>query len=217
MRIKIHILIVLTAVLSAMLTGPAVYAESGSSREYQIKAAFLYNFLQFVDWPKEKIADANKPIIIGIIGDDPFGDAIEPLKDKPVAGRKIVIKRFKSFESLKKAGDNDAAGTKQNIKALGECHMLFICASENKNLREIIESIKNSGVLTVGESGGFLDVGGIVNFVMADEKVGFEVSIVAAKQAGLEIRSKLLRLAKKVVQLEGAASGIFGEEKWDSA
>jgi len=216
MRIKIHILMVLTAAFSATLAVPEVYADTASSREYQIKAAFLYNFLQFVDWPKEKIADANKPIIIGIIGDDPFGNVIEPLKDKPVEGRKIVIQRFKSFESLKKAGENDAAGAKQNIKALGECHVLFICASENKNLREIVESVKNSGVLTVGEAEGFLDVGGIVNFVMADEKVGFEISIASAKHAGLEIRSKLLRLAKKVIQ-EDAASGILGEEKRDSA
>lgn len=216
MRIKIHILIVLSTAFSMALAVPKVYAESGSSREYQIKAAFLYNFLQFVDWPKAKIADANKPIIIGIIGDDPFGDTIDPLKDKPVEGRKIVIQRFKSFGALKKAGETDAAGAKQNIKTLGECHVLFICSSENKNLKEIIESVKNSGVLTVGESGEFLDVGGIVNFVMADEKVGFEISIAAAKHAGLEIRSKLLRLAKKVIQ-EDAASGILGEEKRDSA
>ena len=73
MRIKIHILMVLSAAFFATLAVPEVYAESGSSREYQIKAAFLYNFLQFVDWPKAKIADANKPIIIGIIGNDPFG------------------------------------------------------------------------------------------------------------------------------------------------
>jgi hypothetical protein len=179
---------------------PKARADSTSSQEYQVKAAFLYNFFQFVDWPKGKLADSNEPIIMGIIGKDPFGDAFEPLKGKKVKGKGIVIKRFKSFEELKTPPGKDKPESSQEIKTLTKCHLLFICSSEQENLKEIINTVKDQSVLTVGEMEGFLEAGGIINLLVEEKKIRFEINITAAEQAKLEIRSELLRLAKRLIK-----------------
>jgi len=199
MRIKVYIFVVLVLVLFAVPIAAQAQEQSAQSREYQIKAAFLYNFINFVDWPEEKFADTNEPIIIGIIGEDPFGDVFEPIKNKKVEGRGIVIKQFKSFEELKKSSGEDNAESCRKIEALRKCHLLFICAEE-KNFKEIINSVRDHNVLTVGDMEGFLESGGIINFLMEERKVRFEINVAAAKRAGLKMRSKLLRLAKRVVE-----------------
>jgi hypothetical protein len=175
-------------------------AESAQSREYQIKAAFLYNFIKFVDWPEEKFPDSNEPIIIGIIGNDLFGDAFEPIKDKKAKGSSVIIKRFKSFEELKKSTEKDKPESDQKIEVLTKCHLLFICSSEQKNLKEIINTVRDHSVLTVGETEGFLEAGGIINCFVEEKKIRFEINITAAERAKLEIRSNLLRLAKRIVE-----------------
>ena len=190
MRIRAHNLIVLALALFVAIIAPNARADSAPSREYQIKAAYLYNFIKFVDWPEEKMADSNEPITIGIIGKDPFGKAFEPIKNKQVKGKKVVIKRFKGFEELKKSAEQ--------IEAIRKCYLLFVCRSQKKQLRKIINLVKDHNVLTVGDMKGFLKSGGIINFMMEDKKVRFEINNTAAKQAKLTIRSKLLRLAKRV-------------------
>jgi len=205
MRIKVYILVVLTLALFVMPgAARAPGDDSALSREYQIKAAFLYNFIKFVDWPEEKFGDSNEPIIIGIICKPPLADIFEPIKDKKVKGRGIVIKRFKSFEELKKSSGEDNPESARKIETLTKCHLLFVCSSEQEYFKEIINSVKDSSVLTVGEAEGFLKAGGIINFLMEEKKIRFEVNIVAARQAELEIRSKLLRLAKRVVKEDTA-------------
>jgi hypothetical protein len=179
---------------------PAASADSTPSREYKLKAAFLYNFIQFVDWPEEKFSDDNGTITIGIIGNDPFRNAFDPIKDKKIEGRAVVIERFESFEKLKNPAEKDKPESDQEIETLTKCHLLFICSSEQKNLKEIIDLLKDHSVLTVADMQGFLESGGIVNFVIEENKVGFEINIAAAKHAKLKIRSQLLRLAKRVVE-----------------
>lgn len=200
MKTKARIFVVLALVLFVVPIVAQAQEESAPSREYQIKAAFLYNFIKFVDWPKEKTADSNEPIIIGIIGKDPFGNAFEPIKDKPVKGKKLIINWFKGFEEPKKSGEKDKSKLQREIEALRKCHLLFICSSEKENFEEIIETLKGSSVLTVEETAGFLESGGIINFVMEEKKVRFEINNAAAKRAKLKIRSQLLRLAKRVVE-----------------
>ncbi|MCJ7776820.1 MAG: YfiR family protein [Sedimentisphaerales bacterium] len=193
MKIKTYIL------FTVLLVGSPALADPTASREYQVKAAFLYNFIQFVDWPKEKMGDGNEPIIIGVIGKDPFGDAFDPIVDKEIHGKKLLVKRFMAFEELKKTGEKDKSLLDREIESLRKCHLLFICSSEDKSISEILNSVKDHSVLTIGEVQGFLEAGGIVNFVMEEKKVRFEISITAAKGAKLKIRSQLLRLAKRVV------------------
>jgi len=191
MRIKACIFVVLALALFAAPISVQAQDDSAQNREYQVKAAFLYNFVKFVDWPKEKVADGNEPIIIGVIGKDPFGKAFDPIKNKQVKGKKVVINRFKGLEELRKSGEQ--------IKAIRKCYLLFICSSEKEKLREIINLVKDDSVLTVGEVKGFLESGGIINFLVEGKKVAFEINNHAAKQAKLKIRSKLLRLAKRVI------------------
>ena len=182
-----------------MLGAPS---ESETSREYQIKAAFLFNFFKFIDWPEEKITNRNESFIICIIGEDPFGKSLEPVKEKEVKGRKVVIKYLKDLKELEISDKKDKSETKNTIEALRKCHLLFICSSEKRNLATIIEGLKEAPVLTVGETAGFLESGGVINFLMEDKKVCFEINNFAAKQGKLKIRSKLLRLARRVVEEE---------------
>jgi hypothetical protein len=200
MRTRVYNLIVLSSVLFMAVTAPKALAESSPSQEYQVKAAFLYNFLQFVDWPEEKLVDSNEPIIIGIIGNDPFGSAFEPIKDKKVKGRAVVIKHFKGLEELKKSAEKDMPESSQEMEPLTKCHLLFICPSEQKNLKEIIDTVKDQSILTVGEMEGFLENGGIINWFVEEKKIRFEINTAAAERAKLKIRSNLLRLAKRVVE-----------------
>lgn len=193
MRNKAYSLIV----LALFTTAAALMAadDAAPSQEYQVKAAFLYNFLQFVDWPKEKFADSDGPIIIGIIGKNPFGNAFEPIKGKKVKNKVVVIKHFESFEKLKSSAEKDS----QELEMLKKCHLLFICSSEQQNLKEIIDTLKSHSVLTVGEMNGFLEAGGIIHWFVEEKKIRFDINAAAARQANIEIRSNLLRLAKRVV------------------
>jgi hypothetical protein len=184
-------------VLLSCLMISDVYPESQSAqyKEYEVKAAFMYNFLKFVDWPEEKTAKTGNQITIGIIGQDPFGTAADILKGKKVEERDVVLKRFDSLQQLKDAADANA-----QMDILKKCNLLFICQSERKNTKEIFDILKNNGVLTVSDTQGFLEDGGIVNFVIEDNKVRFDINLTASEKAGLKIRSQLLRLAKKVIK-----------------
>jgi len=190
----------LTLALLGTAIVPQTRAEPAPSREYKVKAAFLYNFIKFVDWPNGKTPDPNQSITIGIIGKDPFGKAFEPVKDKKVKGKRVVVKRFKSVVELKKLGEKGKDELNRQTEATKKCHLLFVCSSEKKVLKEIMDAVRDSPVLTVGDAKDFLKSGGIIKFVMEKQKVRFEISDAAAKRSKLQLRSQLLRLAKKVVK-----------------
>ena len=176
---------------------PQARGEDTPSKEYRIKAAFLFNFLGFVDWPEEKMGDRNNPLVIGIIGKDSFGNAFSAVKGKAVKGRRVLVRRFENLDEIERQGGDEAV--QKHLKELGECHMLFICSSESPNAKRLIESLKKCSILIVGDMAHFLEAGGTINLVMRDNKVQFEISLVAAKASKLKIRSQLLRLAKKVI------------------
>lgn len=145
--------------------------------EYHVKAIFLYNFAKFVDWPAEM---SDGPMCIGIIGDDPFGQELDQVvRGKTVNGRGFTVKRLQP----------DAART---------CQILFIAASEKKRYKTILSFLKNAGVLTVGESTGFCESGGVINLEIVESKVRFDVNLDAAARARLRLSSKLLGLARIV-------------------
>jgi hypothetical protein len=165
----------LLALAAAALTARA---EAPAAPEYQVKAVFLFNFAQFVEWPARAFHDAHSPIVIGVLGDDPFG----PFLDQAVQGEKIgshplVARRFHPGE--------DPA----------ECQILFISRSESERLGKIIPRLKGAAVLTVGDSDGFIEQGGMVRFVTVKNKIRLKINVEAAKDAGLTISSKLLRPA----------------------
>jgi hypothetical protein len=145
--------------------------------EYRVKAAFLYNFTKFVDWPPGDQHPA-QPFIIGILGDDPFGDDIQRLAGKAVGDRSLSIRRYPAWD--------DAAAT---------CDILFITASQKDDLETILDRLGGTSVLTVGDSNDFARRGVMINFFMGANKVRFEVNLKQATQAGFKISSRLLKLA----------------------
>jgi len=195
---KKHIPWVLLLCLSA-----AVFAQGAvdsTDKEYQVKAAFLYNFIKFVDWPEEKLADVNEPIIIGIIGKDSFSDIFEALEDKKIKNKMVIVQKFKGFEELKKDGQHAQAELEAQIQRIRKCHLLFVCSSETNSEKDIINSVRGHNVLTVGEREDFMESGGIINFVVEEKKVRFEVNLDACEKEKLKISSQLLKLAKKVIK-----------------
>ena len=159
---------------------------SAASAEYLIKAGFIYNFAQLVQWPSAAFSQADSPIVIGILGTDPFGTSIDRVvENKKLDGRNLIVKRLRWSKDL---------------KDLTECNILFISSSEKEHVADVINMIKWLPILTIGETPGFAARGGIINLTLEDNKVRFEVNIGAAKQANLNISSRLLALAKIVPQ-----------------
>jgi hypothetical protein len=153
-------------------------AQNAQPSEYQIKSAFLFNFAKFVEWPPKAFAGTTSPIVIGILGEDPFRDALQnTIRDKTVDEHPLVIKQLGS----------QAEAT--------NCHILFISTSEKPRLAQILEGLKGSSVLTVGEMERFTENGGMINFVLDGTKIRFQINKEAATSAGLKISSKLLSLA----------------------
>lgn len=170
------VLLILTLTLTSNMLSTQALAQA--SDEYQVKAAFLHNFVKFVEWPVEAFSDSTAPVVIGVVGDDPFGSKIDQMINGKIAnGRPLVVKRF------------------PNLKALTFCHIVFICSSEKNNLRQALAAA-GAGVLTVGETERFTQMGGIINFTIVDSKVRFEINQVAAERAGLRISAKLLNLGR---------------------
>jgi hypothetical protein len=160
---------------AAFSLAPGLRAQSASQREYEIKAAYLYNFIKYVDWPSY-----GETISIGVLGNDPFGAALAPLNGKIVKGRRLVTKHLDSMRDAQ------------------QCQIIFVSSSEKQRLQEIFESLRSARVLTVGETQGFADGGGIINFIEENNKVRFEINAEAARRTGLNISSELLKLARLV-------------------
>jgi hypothetical protein len=162
-------------VVAALCLVSTLRAQSAAQRAYEIKAAYLYNFIKYVDWPSY-----GDNITIGVLGNNPFGTALAPLNGKTVKGRRLLIRQVDSLRDAQK------------------CQIIFVSSSERSRLPEIFENLKPARVLTVGEMQGFANGGGIINFIEENNKVRFEINAEAARQTGLNISSELLKLAKLV-------------------
>lgn len=153
-------------------------ATQAPAKEYEVKAVFLLNFAQFVEWPEETFPSADAPLTIGILGDDPFGAILDRLvQGEKVKNRALAVKRFKRVE--------DAKG----------CHLLFISRSERARVPQILAQLGKTSVLTVGETDQFAQQGGVINLRLKGDNVRFEINMDAADRGLLKISSKLLRLA----------------------
>ncbi|HLX70991.1 MAG TPA: YfiR family protein [Verrucomicrobiae bacterium] len=166
--------------LFAALACPALRAESPVQREYEIKAAYLYNFINYIDWPENAFPAPGGTITIGVVGENSFGAALDVLNGKQVKGRTLALKQI------------------TDPKDFDQCQILFISSSEKARLPELLGKLKDSRVLTVSEIDGFAEQGGIINFISEHNKVRFEINPDAARRLGLNISSELLKLAKLV-------------------
>jgi len=170
-------LFLLCIVLASILSTPA----RSSPSEYELKAAFLFNFASYVEWPSHVAADAGGTFVIGVYGDNPFGNLLDQaVADKMIGGRRVEIRKFSSIRDLR------------------PCHVLFICSSEEGRIGRILNATKDWHALTVGETDGFARNGGIIGFFLEDKKVRFEINPDEARRSGLKISSKLLKLARIV-------------------
>jgi hypothetical protein len=173
--------------LILLLALPAA-AAAQKAAEYDVKAAFLYNFTKFVDWPSEAFPDPNS-LKICVLGDDPFGKSLQAVTDEQVGGHKLIVTRT---ESLAKPSG---------------CQVLFISRSEREHLGQILAAVRDSPVLTVADTDGAAERGAIINFVLEGSKVRFEINTDSADRAKIKISSKLLQLAKRIVTSSGARPG----------
>lgn len=154
-------------------------AETPVADEYQVKAAFLFNFPKFIEWPAETFKGPGDPITICVFGQNPFGGALEDVvRNKTLANRAFVVR--------------DVVNAQQASK----CQVVFVAASERKRYRPLLEELRRHSVLTVGETEDFTANGGIINFKLKDARVRIEIDAGAAELAKLHISSKLLSLAE---------------------
>lgn len=146
--------------------------------EYQVKAVFLFNFAQFVEWPGAAFPEAKSPIVIGVLGPDPFGSYLdEIIQGEEIEGHPLVIQRF------------------DNVSQIKNCHILFIHPDIGPRLDYVLKDLKGRNILTVSEGNNFTKQGGMVRFFTENNKIKLRINLDAVKAADITISSKLLRLA----------------------
>lgn len=156
-------------------------SRAAAPREYLLKATFLYNFAQFTEWPGHAFTNASAPLVVAVLGEDPFGSDLDDVMRGATSGsRKLLIRRLKPDDKLT------------------DCHLLFICRSEKRRVAAVMEQLAGVPVLTVSELEEFQKQGGIIQLVMEKGQVRFEINVAAAQQANLRLSSKLLHLARNM-------------------
>ncbi|MES2375987.1 MAG: YfiR family protein [Bacteroidota bacterium] len=156
-----------------------IRAQNKPALEYQVKAAFLYNFTRFVSWPSSAFNSSTAPFVIGIVGRDPFGSYLEDVIDQEkVDEHPIVVQRYR------------------DVKDINNCQILYIPAGDDDKIKEVISAVAHQNVLTVSDADKFVNWGGVISFFKEDNKLRVQINIAAAKAAGVEISSKLLKISK---------------------
>jgi hypothetical protein len=154
-------------------------ARGEASREYQVKAAMICNVMQFVEWPVGTFDSDSSPVVVTVVGDNPFGSSLDQIAaSKKIGGRSIVVKYAADAQKIEKS------------------QVVFIPDSENANINRILEKAGGKGTLTIGEGDNFPWAGGIMRFYTEDGKLRFEINLEATEKAELKLSSKLLKLAK---------------------
>jgi hypothetical protein len=151
------------------------------SKEYQLKAAFLYNFTKFVEWSAPSLATPGSPITIGVFGANPFGGELENVvRNRKVNGHEIVVKRV------------------QTVAGVRGVHLLFVPVAEDARLPELRETLQGSNIVTVGESDAFARSGGMITFVIDGDRVRFDINIAAVNASSVKLSAQLQKLARSI-------------------
>ena len=171
------------ALVALPLAASTASAPAEPVREYQIKAVFLFNFTQFVEWPPGAFSDARSPFVIGVLGEDPFGTYLDDVvRGERVDDRPLVVQRCR------------------NTEGAAACHILFISRSEAPRFEQILTDLRGRNILTVGDAKDFARRGGMIRLFTENNKIRLRINVDAAKAAGLTISSKLLRPSEVVTQ-----------------
>ena len=168
----------LVIVLAALILALPCRADA-PTREYLVKAAFLYNFTQFVQWPDSAFASKDAPFVVATFGDDPFNGALEQaMSGKSAQNHSVVVKHFGS------------------VDAMDTCQMLFVPTTQDANLKPLFDKLGNKPVLAVGESDDFMSAGGGIRFYIDANRIRFEIDPDPISADGLKVSAKLLKLAR---------------------
>lgn len=167
--------------LLPLTAGNVLQIQTLTPQEYQIRAVFLFNFTQFIEWPQNAFLNENSPMVIGVLGQDPFGNVLEEtIRGEEMNGHPLVVQRFSKVEEIE------------------VCHILYVNVSKSDQLKHVFESLKNKNVLTVGDINNFSKQGGMIRFFTENSKTRIRINLESTKEADLTISSKLLRLAEIV-------------------
>ena len=167
--------------VALLLAERGVAAQGARASEYEVKAVFLFNFAQFVDWPPEAFSAPDTPLVICVLGQDPFGPALDQtVRDERLGGRPFQVRRYQSVDEIK------------------TCHILFISRSEGARPDVILAGLKQRPILTVSDADGFAQRGGMIRFVTDRNRIRLQLNLAATEAAHLTISSKLLRVAEIV-------------------
>lgn len=178
--LKLFIMLVLSMAIQVATTG----AQQQKLGEYEVKAAFMYNFLKFIEWPDNAFSDYHTSINLCVLGDDPFGSTLDSVHGETINDKKIIIKHYYDIDGLEK------------------CNALFISSSEKERLTKILKTLSGLNILTISDTKSFAQQGVLINFYIEENKVRFEINQDAVSRSGIKISSKLLNLAK-IVHDEG--------------
>jgi uncharacterized protein DUF4154 len=178
----------LAALLAALGLIAAQPVDAQQANEYLVKAAFIYNFAKFTTWPDSAFADPHAPVTLCIVGKHDFGDAFETVQGKSVGGRSVIVRYLTTFRNK------------------DQCQVIYVAQSESSRLTRIVTASRVSHALTVSEMDGFTDRCGMIRMVRdGADRIGFEINPKAAEEAGLKFSSRLLNLAKRLVESCGGA------------
>lgn len=177
-----HKAMLLFIMITRLVAGSAdVSAQTVPAPDYQVKAVFLFNFTQFVEWPQHAFAEVRSPVVVGVLGNDPFSTYLDQIvKGEQMNGHPLVIKRYRRVEEIE------------------SCHILFISQSEQYRLRRVLNKLQGRPILTVGDMAGFAEAGGMIQFYTNENKIRFQINLESVRSSALNISSKLLRLAEIV-------------------
>jgi hypothetical protein len=165
-------------IVAALLTPLVAASQQRPIDEYQLKAAFLYNFAKFVEWPPEAFVNPTDPLPVCVLGDDPFGHALDDvISGKKIEERALIVRRISDAHQAK------------------GCRILFVSSSERRGVLSILAGINEPGVLTVGEADTAVSGGMIINFILEGGKIRFEINTAEAEREKLRFSSRLLSLA----------------------
>jgi YfiR/HmsC-like len=167
--------------VALLVAARGLTAQAVRASEYQVKAVFLFNFAQFVDWPADAFPDSATPLVIGVLGIDPFGGALDQtVRDERLGRRRFQVRRYRSVDEIK------------------TCHILFISRSEGDRPEGILAGLKHRPILTVSDADGFAERGGMIRFVTDRNRIRLQLNTNATEAAHLTVSSKLLRVAEIV-------------------
>jgi hypothetical protein len=169
---------VLMAGMSMTAEAEGEHGLAAARTEYEIESAMLYNFTKFIDWPDGALGASGGSLVVGVLADDPMAPALAAaLRDKTIHGHPLVVRRLDSTADLK------------------GCAVLLVGSSDRRQIARIVEAVGRSPVLTIGMQAQFSRQGGVIAFLRDGNRIRFEINLDAAERAGLQVSSKLLRLA----------------------